>query len=139
MKKILNILLALMMAATVGLSIYAVVTDGAESAISLTLVWGYTLVGLALASALVCAFAGMITSADGLKGAIISLVLGVAVIGVSYYIAAGHTIQIVNLGDGGFFPAEDTIITEASVLVTYVVCAVAVVVAIVSEVWGALK
>ncbi|MFI3302426.1 MAG: hypothetical protein SNH35_06795 [Rikenellaceae bacterium] len=139
MKNILNILLGIMMVATVGLAAYATVTGGADVAIGLNLTWAYALLGIAIVAALICAFVGMFTSAEGLKGTIISLVLVVAIIGASYYIASGHSIQIVNLGTGGFFPAWDTVITEASIYVTYVVFGASVVVALITEIWGALK
>ncbi|MFI3292160.1 MAG: hypothetical protein SNG27_01340 [Rikenellaceae bacterium] len=139
MKNILNILLGIMLVATVGLAIYAGVSGGADAAIGLNLMWAYALLAAGLVAAVICAFAGMATSTEGLKGTIISLVLGIAVIGASYYIASGHSIQIVDLSTGGFFPADDTVITEASVLVTYVVFGASVLVAIVTEIWGALK
>ncbi len=139
MKNILNILLGIMLVATVGLAAYAGVTGGADAAIGLNLSWAYILLGIALVAALICAFVGMFTSSDGLKGTILSLVLVVAVIGASYYVAAGHTIQIVDLSNGNFFPAWDTVITEASIYVTYIIFGASVVVALITEIWGALK
>ncbi len=139
MKNILNILLGIMLFATVGLAVYAGATGGTDAAIGLNLSWAYVLLGIALVAALICAFVGMFTSAEGLKGTILSLVLVVAVIGASYYIAAGHTIQIIDLSNGNFFPAWDTVITEASIYVTYVIFGASVLVALVTEIWGALK
>ncbi|MFI3283094.1 MAG: hypothetical protein SNG10_06210 [Rikenellaceae bacterium] len=139
MKNILNFLLGIMLVATVGLAIYAGATGGADAAIGTNLMWAYILLGLALVAAVICGFAGMFTSTEGLKGTIISLILGVGIIAASYYIASGHSIQIVDLGTGGFFPAGDTVITEASIYVTYVVFGASVLVAVVTEIWGALK
>ncbi len=139
MKNIINILLGILLVVTVALAVYAGATGGSDAAIGLNLMWAYGLLGAGLVAAMICAFAGMATSSEGLKGTIISLVLVIAVIGASYYIASGHSIEIVDLSTGGFFPAGDTVITEASVLVTYVVFGASVLVAIVTEIWGALK
>ncbi len=138
MKKILSVLLVVLLFVTAGLAAFAMAT-GTDEAVGFNLMWAYALVGLSVASAIICAVSGMISSPQGIKGSLLSMVLGIAVVVVSYMIASGHTIQIANIGDGGFFPAQDTIITEAAVLVTYVVFGATLVVAVVSEIWGAFK
>ncbi len=139
MKNILNISLIAMMVITVGFIAYAVVSGGADSSIGAMLMWTYTLLGLGIIAAIACAVMGMITSPSDIKGTIISLVLGAIVIGASYLFASGHTVLITDIGSGDYFPTADTVITEASMLVIYTVCAAAVAAALFSEVWGALK
>lgn len=139
MKKILNILLGILMAITAVLLVYAVVSGGSEAAIGLNLIWGYTLFVFAIAAAIFCAIFGMIKNPAGIKGTIVSLALILIVVGVSYFYAAGHTVNIVDLQNNGFFSHGETVITETSILVTYVAFVAAFVTAIVTEIWGAFK
>lgn len=139
MKKILNILLGILMAITVVLLVYAIATGGSDAAISLNLVWGYFLFVFAVAAALFCAIFGMIQNPKGVKGAILSLALVIVVVGVSYFYSASHTINIVDLQNNGFFGHPETVITETSIIVTYVAFAAAFITAVVTEIWGAFK
>lgn len=139
MKKGMNILLGILMVITLVLLVYAIATGGSEAAISLNLMWGYFLFVAAIAAALFCAIFGMIKNPAGVKGAIISLALVIIVVGVSYFYSAGHTINIVDLQNNGFFGHTETVITETSILVTYVAFIAAFVTAIVTEIWGAFK
>lgn len=139
MKKILNILLGILMAITAVLLIYAVVSGGSEAAIGLNLIWGYTLFVFAIAAAIFCAIFGMIKNPAGIKGTIISIALILIIVGVSYFYAAGHTVNIVDLQNNGFFSHGETVITETSILVTYVAFVAAFVTAIATEIWGAFK
>ena len=145
MKKALNILLGVLL-----LLIFIVVGYAAfaehpanpaeyDASISTTLWLGYILFAAAIASAIACAVWGMVKNPSGIRGTIVSLVLIVVVVGVSYLLAAGHDVKIVDLQNNGFFGHGETVITETSVLVTYVAMAIAFVTAIVTEVWGALK
>ena len=70
---------------------------------------------------------------------ILSVVLILAVVGVAYFISAGHSVQIVDLQNNGYFAHGETVITETSILVTYVAFAAAVVSALVTEIWAAFK
>ena len=139
MKKVMNILLGILMVITLVLLVYAIATGGSEAAISVNLMWGYFLFVAAIAAALFCAIFGMIKNPAGVKGAIISLALVIIIVGVSYFYSAGHTINIVDLQNNGFFGHSETVITETSILVTYVAFVVAFVTAIVTEIWGAFK
>ena len=145
MKKALNILLGVLLLLTFVIVGYAAFAEHPanpaeyDAAISTTLWWGYLLFAAAIASAILCAVVGMVKNPSGIKGTILSLVLIVVVVGVSYFIAAGHDVKIVDLQNNGFFGQGETVITETSVLVTYVAMAAAFVTAIVTEVWGALK
>ena len=58
---------------------------------------------------------------------------------MSYFIAAGHTVNIVDLQNNDFFPRSETVITETSVLVAYVAVVAAFLTAVVTEIWGAFK
>lgn len=145
MKKILNILLGVLMAITAVLLVYAMVSPHPtnpteyDPSISLNLMWGYFLFVFAIAAALFCAVFGMIKNPAGIKGTIISVALILVVVGVSYFYAAGHTVNIVDLQNNGFFSHGETVITETSILVTYVAFVAAFVTAIVTEIWGAFK
>lgn len=139
MKKAMNILLGILMVITIVLLVYAIATGGSEAAISVNLMWGYFLFVFAIAAALFCAIFGMIQNPKGIKGAILSLALVIVVVGVAYFYSASHTINIVDLQNNGFFGHPETVITEASIIVTYVAFAAAFVTAVVTEIWGAFK
>ena len=139
MKKVMNILLGVLMVITIVLLVYAIATGGSEAAISVNLIWGYFLFVFAIAAAIFCAIFGMIQNPKGVKGAILSLALVIVVVGVSYFYSASHTINIVDLQNNGFFGHPETVITETSILVTYVAFVAAFVTAIVTEIWGAFK
>lgn len=139
MKKIFNILLGILMAITVVLLIYAIATGGSDAAISLNLIWGYILFVLAIASALGCAAYGMIKSPAGIKGTILSLVLIIVIVGAAYFIAAGHSIEIPDLANNTVFGRSETVLTDASILVTYVALVGAFLIAVGTEIWRAFK
>ena len=145
MKKVLNILLGVLMAITVALLIYAVVSPHPgnpaefDASISLNLMWGYGLFVFAIFAAIFCALFGMIKNPAGIKGTIISLALVIIVIGVAYGVASGHDIQIPDVQNNSVFGAGETLITETSILVTYVAGAAAFVVAVLTEIWGVFK
>lgn len=139
MKKILNILLGVLMAITAILLIYAVATGGSETAIGLNLIWGYFLFVFAIAAAIFCAVFGMVKNPAGIKGTIVSLALILVIIGVSYFYSASHTVNIIDLQNNGFFGHGETVITETSILVTYVAFVAAFLTAIVTEIRGAFK
>lgn len=139
MKKILNVLLGILMAITVVLLVYALATGGSEASIGLNLMWGYALFVFAIATAIFCAVFGMIKNPAGIKGTILSLALIIVVVGVSYFYAAGHTVNILDLQTNGFFGHGETVVTETRILVTYVAFVAAFVTAVVTEIWGAFK
>ena len=139
MKKILNVLLGILMAITVVLLVYALATGGSEASIGLNLMWGYALFVFTIATAIFCAVFGMIKNPAGIKGTILSLALIIVVVGVSYFYAAGHTVNILDLQTNGFFGHGETVVTETSILVTYVAFVAAFVTAVVTEIWGAFK
>lgn len=139
MKKILNVLLGILMAITVVLLVYALATGGSEASIGLNLMWGYALFVFAIATAIFCAVFGMIKNPAGIKGTILSLALIIVVVGVSYFYAAGHTVNILDLQTNSFFGHGETVVTETSILVTYVAFVAAFVTAVVTEIWGAFK
>jgi len=141
MKKLLSILLIVLLAVTFLLTLYAVFAgpEALNAAVSLNLVWGYILFGVAILSALGCAAWGMVQNPAGIKSTIISLVLIVVVVGASYIIANGHDVKIVDLQNGGYFDGWKAVIAETGILVSYVAGAGAVVAAIYSEIANALK
>ncbi len=139
MKKVLNILLGALMVITVVLTAYAIATGGADAAISLNLMWGYALLIGAIVAAVGGAIYSTLKSPAGAKMSIFSVVLILVVVGVAYFISAGHSVQIVDLQNNGYFAHGETVITETSILVTYVAFAAAVVTALVTEIWAAFK
>ncbi|MEG0789512.1 MAG: hypothetical protein RSB23_04310 [Alistipes sp.] len=144
MKKALNILLGVLMAITVVLLVYALVSPHPEGvfddpSISLNIIWCYFLLVFAIGAALFCALFGMIQNPAGIKGTIASLGLIIVIVGVAYFISAGHSIQIPNLASGGVFSAGETVLTETSIIVTYVAMVAAFVTAVATEIYGALK
>ena len=139
MKKAFNILLSVLMVITIALLVYAVATGGSDAAISANLMWGYALFVFALASALFCAIFGMIKNPAGIKGTLLSFVLIVAIVGIAYFISASHSVQIPDLANNSVFDRGATVLTETSILVTYVAIVAAIVTTVVTEIWGALK
>lgn len=146
MKKITNAILIAMMVITVVLLAWAVFFSEGHSAanlndpaISANLVWAYILGGLGILSAVACAVKGTLSNPKGLKGTLISIVLVVAVIVIAYVVAAGHDVQVYNVGAHTYFDRSETVISDASLIVVYIVAGCAIVSAIVSEVLHALK
>ena len=142
-KKLLNIILLILILITVGLAVAMVVEGGQEAkpwaATSANLIWSYILIVLAIVSALFCAVWGMLKNPASLKGSLLSLAIVVVVIVAAYLIAAGRTIEVPDLATGGFFPHNETVIADCSILVTYVALCGAIVVAVFSEIYKAFK
>ena len=136
MKKILNILLGVILLITVILTVYAMVAGGSNEAINLNLIWSYILIAVGIATALFTAVWGMVNSS---KGTLLSTLLIIVIVAAAYLIARGHTIEIPDVANGGFFPHPETVITEASILVTYVALGAAVLTAIFTEIYKAFK
>ena len=139
MKKILNILLGVILLITVILTVYAMVAGGSNEAINLNLIWSYILIAVGIATALFTAVWGMVNSSKGIKGTLLSTLLIIVIVAAAYLIARGHTIEIPDVANGGFFPQPETVITEASILVTYVALGAAVLTAIFTEIYKAFK
>ena len=127
------------MVITVVLTAYAIAAGGSDAAISLNLIWGYALLIGAVVAAVGGAIYSTLKSPAGAKMSILSVVLILAVVGIAYFISAGHSVQIVDLQNNGYFAHGETVITETSILVTYVAFAAAVVSALVTEIWAAFK
>lgn len=139
MKKMLNVLLSALMLITLALTGYAIAAGGSEASISVNLIWSYALLVGAVACAVFGAIYSSLKSSAGGKGSWLSAVLIVAVIVVSYFISAGHTVQIPDIQNNGYFGHFETVITETSILVTYVAGVASIVVAVVTEIWAAFK
>lgn len=141
MKAFKNILLATLMVITVLLLAYAIITGGSDAAISWNLIWSYILMGGAVLVAVLGALWGIIQSPSGGKSSLASLILILIVIGAAYFIATGHEVpvQIKDIQNNGVFGLKETIITEISLIVTYVAFAASFVVALATEIWAAFK
>lgn len=140
MKKILNILLGVLLVVTLVLLVYACVTGGSDASISANLIWGYVLLAGAVLAVLYSAIKGMVVNPAGIKKALLSIAIVVVVVGVSVGIALSHKgLAIPNSAGGVFDNPTELVITESSIIVTYVALSVAIIVAIVSEIRNALK
>ncbi len=133
------------MAITAALLIYAVASPHSgnpaefDQSISLNIIWGYILFVLAIASAVFCAIWGMVKNPKGIKGSLLSLLLILIVIGAAYFFSASHTVNIPDLQNGGFFDHGATVLTETSIIVTYVAFIAAFLTAIGTEIYRAFK
>lgn len=129
------------------------VPDGLKSAVSYNLYWGYFLLVFAVAGALFGAILNKVQNPTGLVKSLISVVIIVVVFGGAYFVAASH-----GWADGRFlldaggeqlgyevggkkvmFEAWQYLVSDTSVLVTYVAIAGAAVASVFSWAWGLFK
>lgn len=140
MKKILNILLVVLIAVTVALLVYAIATGGSETAISLNLIWGYVLLVGAALSVVYCAVKGMVKNPAGIKKTLASVAIIVVVVGAAVaYALSNAGLAIRNSAGGVFDDPFELVITESSIIVTYVAFVATVIAAVFSEIRNALK
>ena len=141
MEKIIKTLLVVLLAISVGLVFTTPEDPTVENAtaVGVYLYWGYALMAAAVVAALFGAAMDMFKAPSGVKRTIFSFVAIVGLIVGAYVIANGHDYQIVDLGNQGFFERNETVISDASLIVFYVAMAGAIISAIYSAVSDALK
>ena len=140
MKNTLNIILGILMAVTAALLVWAIATAGSEAAISVNLIWGYVLLVGAVLSVVYCAVKGMIKNPAGIGKTIASIAIIVVVIGIGLGVALSHKgLAIPNSAGGVFDDPFELVITESSIIVTYVAFVVTILAALFSEIRNALK
>lgn len=140
MKKILNILLVALIAVTVALLVYAIATGGSETAVSLNLIWGYVLLVGAALSVVYCAVKGMVKNPAGIKKTIASVAIIVVVVGAAVaYALSNAGLAIPNSAGGVFDDPFELVVTESSIIVTYVAFVATVIAAVFSEIRNAFK
>ena len=140
MKKILNILLVALIAVTVALLVYAIATGGSETAISLNLIWGYVLLVGAALSVVYCAVKGMVKNPAGIKKTIASVAIIVVVVGAAVaYALSNAGLAIPNSAGGVFDDPFELVVTESSIIVTYVAFVATVIAAVFSEIRNAFR
>ena len=140
MKKILNILLVVLIAVTVALLGYAIATGGSETAISLNLIWGYVLLVGAALSVVYCAVKGMVKNPAGIKKTLASVAIIVVVVGAAVaYALSNAGLAIPNSAGGVFDDPFELVVTESSIIVTYVAFVATVIAAVFSEIRNAFK
>lgn len=140
MKKILNILLVVLIAVTVALLVYAIATGGSETAVSLNLIWGYVLLVGAALSVVYCAVKGMVKNPAGIKKALASVAIIVIVVGAAVaYALSNAGLAIPNSAGGVFDDPFELVVTESSIIVTYVAFVATVIAAVFSEIRNAFK
>ena len=140
MKKMLNMVLVALFVVTLALVGWAVVSGGSDASISWNLIWGYVLLVAAIVSVLYAAIKGTITNPAGLKNTLIATVLVVVVVGAALGIALSHDGLVIPNSAGGVFDDPfELVISEAGILVTYVVAAATLLVTVFAEVRNVLK
>ena len=140
MKKMLNIVMAVLFAITLALVGWAVVSGGAEVAISWNLLWGYALLVVAIVSVICAAIKGTITHPAGLKGTLIAVAIVVAVVGAALGVALSHDGLVVPNSAGGVFDDPfELAISETGIIVTYIVAVAAILVTVIGDVRNVLK
>lgn len=150
MKKALNIVLGLLLLVTLLLAAYMVfdstgmtingkLYDHAAESSSLNIIWTYILLGFAILATIGSAVWGMIQKPAGIMRSLLSLGLIVVIVVAAYFLANSHHFEVPNLADGGFFPRPETVLSDASILVSYVVLCGAILVAIYSAIRKAIK
>lgn len=155
MKKVLKYLLVASMAATLVLVLWAVFTtpevnvetvgDDLKSgvlnpqAVNANLYWGYALFIVAILAAVFSALWDMAHKPESILGTVISAVIVVAIVVVAWVVASGHSYQIIDLQNQSYFARTETVITDTSILVTYVVACGAILAAVYSAISDALK
>ncbi len=136
----LNILLGLLFAITAAMVGWAVVSGGADVAISCNLIWGYVLLVGAIVSVLWAAIKGMMTNPAGVKTTMLAVVLVIVVVGAALGIALSHEgLTIPNSAGGVFDDPFELLVSEVGILVTYVVAAATLLVTLYAEVRNLLK
>ena len=140
MKKMLNILLGLLFAITAALVGWAVVSGGADVAISWNLLWGYALLVGAVVGVLWAALKGLITDPAGVKKTLLAVVLVVVVVGAALGIALSNDGLVIPNSAGGVFDDPfELVVSEVGLLVTYVVAAATLLVTFYAEVRNLIK
>lgn len=155
MKKVLKYILVATMAVSLVLIIWAMVSTPevtpetvgkdlaagklAVPAIEYNLYWGYVLMGVAILAALFAAVWDMVQKPEAILSSVISLGVVVAIVLGAWFIASGHDLHILDLQNHAYFSRNATVLTEASVMVTYVVFGGAILAAIYSAVSDAFK
>lgn len=136
----LNILLGCLFAITAAMVGWAVVSGGADIAISWNLIWGYALLVVAIVSVLCAAVKGMMTNPASIKTTLLGVVLVVVIVGAALGIALSHEgLTIPNSAGGVFDDPFELVVSEVGILVTYVVAAAALLVTVYAEVRNLLK
>ena len=136
----LNILLGLLFAITAAMVGWAVVSGGADVAISWNLLWGYALLVGAVVGVLWAALKGLITDPAGVKKTLLAVVLVVVVVGAALGIALSHDGLVIPNSAGGVFDDPfELVISEVGLLVTYTVAAAILLVTLYAEVRNLIK
>ena len=132
--------MAVLFAITLALVGWAVVSGGAEVAISWNLLWGYALLVVAILSVICAAIKGTITHPAGLKNTLIAIAIVVVVVGAALGVALSHDGLVIPNSAGGVFDDPfELAISETGIIVTYIVAVAAIVVTVIGEVRNVLK
>ncbi len=140
MKKVLNIVLASLFAITAAFVAWAVISGGAEVAVSWNLMWFYALLVGAVVCILCAAVANLVQNPSGLKKTGLAVAIVVLVVGGAVAIALSNGSQPIPTAEGGFFDDPfELAISETGILVTYAVAAASILATVVAEVRNLFK
>ena len=107
--------------------------------IGYNMIWGYILLAVAIVCCLFSAIWSMVQNPKGMKVAGLSIAAIVVIVVVSAIIASRHDIQIPDVQNNSYFHRPPTVLTDASILITYVALGAAILAAIYSAVSDSLK
>lgn len=149
MKKALNILLVVLLVISVALCGWAIFATPSTSlgipnaadclAVSVNLLWSYFLLVVAICAIVYSAIVGMTKNAAGGKSSLLSIGIIVVVVVASYFIAKANHVLVPNIDKGGYFGEWQTLLSNASIIVSYFGLAGVILVALWSEIRDALK
>lgn len=147
MKKFFNTFLVVLLAVTAALLVWVLATQSSidevnwtgNTALNAMFFWTYFLFAAALLTAVGCAVFGMTQSSGGHKSTVISVVVIAVVIAGAIFLAMSHHVLIPDIANASYFDRTETIITDASILVTYVAAAAALLTAAYTAVADAIK
>ncbi len=145
MGKVIKYFSYTLMAVTIALLVWALVSTPSEptvetaTAVGGNLYWGYALLAFGIVAALFSAVWDMFQKPESIKSTLFTVVLGVVVVVAAYVIAQGHTYEIIDLNTMGTFDRMPTVISDASIMVTYVAGIAAAIAAVYSFISDALK
>ncbi|MBR6656252.1 MAG: hypothetical protein IKL20_06595 [Alistipes sp.] len=131
MKTVLKTLLWVLIGVTALLAAWAVQSGGSDLAISVSLYWGYLLLGSAVVAAIAAFISNVISHPAGLGKTLVGLGLVLVVVGVPVVWVLNRDILPVPNSAGGVFDNPFELrIAEIGLFVTYIVAVIAVLVVV---------
>ena len=140
MKTALKIVLGCLLGITLALVGWAVYEGGSDLSISVNLLWGYGLLGLAILGVLCAALVDTISHPAGLGKTLLGLVVVVAVVGAALALVLTHdATPVANSAGGSFDNPFELRIAELGIYVTYIVAVIALLAVVVDMLSGVVR